>query len=107
MIFCPHILQKRVEIPVENDEYGRPKPGTGGYAWQTMCDCRCDDNTTKEFRSEDGHVYRPAYHVVCDGKPKLKAGDHIRCLNKDDRRGEGAIYAIKSTNYFNYSEIWI
>lgn len=109
MIFAPHKLQVKRTIPVELDEYGRPIPGSGGETWENVCDCRCDDNTTKEFRSDNGHVYRPAYHVVCDGKHGLSAGDYVRCITTSDGsvRGEGKIYLPKSANYFNYSEIWI
>lgn len=107
MIFAPHILQVKRIIPAENDEFGRPIPGTDRESWEYVCDCRCDDNTTKEFRSENGHVYRPAYHVVCEGNHGLSAGDYIRCVNGDEVRGEGKIYISESANYFNYSEIWI
>lgn len=108
MIFAPHKLQVKRIIPVENDNLGRPLPGTGGEVWEDVCVCRCDDNTTKEFKSENGLVYRPAYHIVCDGNPKLKAGEYIRCLNNDNTvRGEGEVYMPKTANYFNYSEIWV
>lgn len=107
MIFAPHKLQIKRIIPVEKDEFGRPLPGTGGETWEDVCACRCDDNITKEFKSENGQVYRPAYHVVCDGKTGLKAGDYVRCMNGESVRGEGKIYMPKTANYFNYSEIWI
>lgn len=107
MIFTPHRLQKKQVIPVENDEFGRPIPFTGGEKWVDVCACRCDDNTTKEFKSEDGQVYRPNYHVVCEGKPNLTEGDYVRCLSGTSIRGEGQIYVAKSANYYNYSEIWM
>lgn len=62
MIFAPHILQVKVITPMDKDEFGRPIPGTGGESWQEVCKCRCDDNTTKEFSSDNGSVYRPNYH---------------------------------------------
>lgn len=58
MIFAPHILQVKVITPMDKDEFGRPIPGTGGESWQEVCKCRCDDNTTKEFKSDNGEVYR-------------------------------------------------
>ena len=58
MIFAPHILQVKVITPMAKDEFGRPIPGTGGESWQEVCKCRCDDNTTKEFSSDNGSVYR-------------------------------------------------
>ena len=107
MIFAPHILEVKKVIPPKNDDFGRPVPGAGGEQWQPVCHCRCDDNTTTEFRSEDGHVYRPSFHIVCAGKHGLKAGDYIRCMDGAAVRGEGVIYLPKRTNYFNYSEVWI
>lgn len=109
MIFAPHILQVKRIIPAENDEFGRPIPGTDSESWEYVCDCRCDDNTTKEFRSENGQVYRPAYHVVCEGSHGLKAGDYVRCITGTGNviRGEGKVYLSKVANFFDYSELWI
>jgi len=73
MIFAPHILQVKVITPMDKDEFGRPIPGTGGEYWQEVCKCRCDDNTTKEFSSDNGSVYRPNYHVVCE--KRIDVGD--------------------------------
>lgn len=107
MIFAPHILQVKVITEPDRDEYGRPIPGTGGEDWKTVCNCRCDDNTTKEFASENGHIYRPNYHVVCEKKISLKSGDEIRCMDGEEVRGHGVVYTVKVTNYFNYSELWM
>lgn len=107
MIFAPHLLQIKITTPVEKDTFGRPIAGTGGERWSDVCACRCDDNTTTEFRSENGSVFRPTYHVVCEGKHGIKAGDHVRCVDGDSVRGEGKIYTVKSANYFNRSELWI
>ena len=106
MIYTPHILQVKVVTEPEKDTFGRPIPVTGGENWQNVCGCRCDDNTTKEFTSENGTVYRPNYHVVCEKEISLKAGDEIRCMDGDTVRGQGTVYTVKRTNYFNYSEIW-
>lgn len=107
MIFAPHTLQVKVTTPMETDEFGRPIPGTGGESWQDVCKCRCDDNSTKEFTSENGEVYRPNYHIVCEKKISLKAGDEVRCMNGENIRGTGKVYMVKNTNYFGYSEIWL
>ena len=107
MIFTPHILQVKVITEPQKDEFGRLIPNTGGEDWQDVCGCRCDDNTTKEFQSDNGEVYRPNYHVVCENKVSLKAGDSVRCMDEDSIRGKGVVYVIKSTNYFNYSELWM
>lgn len=89
MIFAPHILQVKVITPMDKDEFGRPIPGTGGEYWQKVCKCRCDDNTTKEFSSDNGSVYRPNYHVVCEKRITVKAGDEVRCMDGDGVRGQG------------------
>ncbi|WP_418988150.1 hypothetical protein [Bacteroides heparinolyticus] len=107
MMYAPHILQVKQITPEQEDEFGRPIPGTGGEQWATLCKCRCDDNTTKEFKSVNGEVYRPAYHVVCEKHVKVKAGMEVRCLDGDIVRGWGKVYIEKNSNYFNYSEIWI
>lgn len=107
MIFAPHILQKKVFVPMEKDEFGRPIPGTGGEKWEDVCLCRCDDNSTKEFPSENGSVYRPNFHIVCEKQTSVNAGDEIRCINGAEIRGGGRVYMVKSTNFFGYSEIWV
>ena len=71
-----------------------------------MC-IRDSDNTTKEFSSDNGSVYRPNYHVVCEKRITVKAGDEVRCMDGDGVRGQGEVYTVKSTNYFNYSELWM
>ena len=107
MIFAPHILQKKVISPMEKDEFGRPIPGTGGEKWEDVCLCRCDDNSTNEFTSENGSVYRPNFHIVCEKQTSVNAGDEIRCINGAEIRGGGRVYMVKSTNFFGYSEIWV
>lgn len=108
MIFAPHILQVKVITPMETDEFGRPIPGTGGESWQDVCRCRCDDNSTKEFKSENGSVYRPNYHVVYSGPIHVMAGCIIRCVDLEDNvRGEGEVYTVKRLNMLNYSELWM
>lgn len=107
MIFAPHTLQVKVISSMETDEFGRPISGTGGENWQNVCRCRCDDNSTKEFTSTNGEVYRPNYHVVCEKKVSLKAGDEVRCMDGENVKGTGKVYVVKNTNYFDYSEIWM
>ena len=107
MMYAPHILQVKVVTPHQEDEFGHPIPNTGGVSWKTLCKCRCDDNTTKEFQSPNGIVYRPNYHVVCETRVDVKAGTEARCLEGDYIRGEGKVYIPKKTNFFNYSELWL
>lgn len=84
-----------------------PFPVLAVKAGRMYVRCRCDDNTTKEFSSDNGSVYRPNYHVVCEKRITVKAGDEVRCMDGDGVRGQGEVYTIKSTNYFNYSELWM
>lgn len=108
MYYAPHILQVKRAASLENDELGRPIPSQDASSWVDVCRCRCDDNTTKEFRSENGSVYRPQYHVVCEGRHGLSAGDEVRCVNADGSvRGEGTVFITKGLNYLSYSEIWM
>ncbi len=107
MIFAPHILQVKVITPMDKDEFGRPIPGTGDEYWQEVCKCRCDDNTTKEFSSDNGSVYRPNYHVVCENRITVQAGDEVRCIYFDGVIGQGEFYTVKSTILFFYSYLWM
>lgn len=107
MIFAPHILQVKTVTPFQKDEFGHAIHGTGGEKWVTLCRCRCDDNTTKEFHSSNGEVYRPSYHVVCEIRVEVKAGTEVRCLEGESVRGEGKVYIVKNANYFNNSELWL
>ena len=108
MYFAPHTLQIKTLIPLEVDELGRPVPGTGEMVWKNVCRCRCDDNSTKEFKSPNGQVYRPNYHVVCEGIHHFTAGEDARCIDADGSvRGEGEIYLPKRLNLLPYSEIWM
>lgn len=105
MYYAPHILQIRV-IQLSRDELGRIIPSSHTEEWRTLGSCRCDDDTTVEERSENGEVFRSKYHVVCDTLG-VKSGDYIRCIANGVTRGEGRVMVVKSTNYFNYTEIWM
>ena len=61
----------------------------------------------KEFSSDNGSVYRPNFHVVCEKRITIKAGSEVRCMDGENVRGQGEVYAVKNTNYFNYSELWM
>lgn len=105
MMYTPHILQKKVTSTVIRDEYGRIV-NEPSEEWVDVCRCRCDDNSTKEFRTENGEVYRPNYHVVCE-RNGVAAGDVVRCLDKDAVRGQGKAFMVKTTNFYDYTEIWM
>lgn len=104
----PHILQLKVVSKPSRDSHGAIIPGTGSESWVNICRCRCDDNTTKEFKSPNGEVFRPSYHVVMDGNTTLKANDEVKFVDDGGNvRGSGKVYISKNTNYFNYSEIYV
>lgn len=110
MIFSPHILQARVITPEQRDGFGRPIVGSGDECWHNVCACRCDDNSTKHFTSQNGEVYRPKYHVVCERAvcSQLIAGAAVRILTADGTvRGEGEVYAVEGNNFLPYMEVWI
>ena len=65
---APHILQVRTVTPPENDEYGRPIPGTGGEQWDNLTECFCHDNHQHEQRSINGRLWDYSYHVVYEGE---------------------------------------
>lgn len=104
MEYAPHILKKKV-IVVNRDEYGRITESSDYML--DICRCRCDDNNNREFRDENGRVYRPQYHIVCEGTANVNCGDEIKVFNGDTLRAEGKVYNIKTLNYLNYSEIWV
>jgi|WetSurMetagenome_2_1015567.scaffolds.fasta_scaffold952664_2 hypothetical protein len=107
MMYCPHILQKLSKPESQVDDNGNPIVGSD-IVWIDVCKCRCDDNTTKEFKNTNGDVYRPSYHIVYENAELVKADTEIRCLNADGSvRGFGKVYLPKMTNYFNYRELWV
>lgn len=108
MYYAPHILQLKVVSAPDTDPYGRVVIGTGGEHWQDICRCRCDDDTTEELVSDNAEVYRSRWHVVSERNGKIKAGDTIRCIERDGAvRGEGVVRIPKRTNYYAYEEYWV
>lgn len=103
MMYAPHILQKKI-INTSTDEFGRTI--FGEEEWVDVCHCRCDDNITQEFKSENGKTYRLKHHVVCE-KCDIKSGEFVRCISNNDIRGEGEVYMVKNANFFDYTEIWM
>ncbi|MFA6728220.1 MAG: hypothetical protein WCS17_08405 [Prevotella sp.] len=105
MIYSPHILQLKSSTSGK-DERGKPIKSTD--QWTDVCTCRCDDNTTKEFKTEDGKVYVPSFHIVCSKQVSVKVGDQIQCIDASGNvRGNGKIFNVKNLNYLNYSELWV
>lgn len=104
---APHTLEKQAITSPDKDEFGREITGTGEASWVKVGCCRCDDNTTSKFEGENGQLYIPAYHIVCEMDVPIKAGDRIRCLHGDVIKCEGEVRRVKKLNFLNYSEIWV
>lgn len=109
MIFTPHILQIQRTTEAQRDEFGRIITNDSKW-WETVGVCRCSDNTTREFRTDNGNTYRPSYHVVCQGEiPNVAIGDYARCMEGNQVRAEGVIRPIRRIEHklLNYSELWL
>jgi hypothetical protein len=107
MVKYPHILQKEVITDPERDEFGRIIPRTGGASWTDVCPCRCSDNTTQYFTSENGSVYTPKYKIFCKGHISVTSGESIRVLSGILPIAEGKVYIPKRSNYFNVTALWV
>lgn len=108
MYYEPHILQVWHGEQTEHDEFGRiVKVADGG--WVDVCGCRCDDNHSKQLKTETGETYRSSYKIACDKNAAVKMGDKVRCLNREDmsERGSGKVGDLIKTNYLNYMQIWL
>lgn len=103
MFYSPHILYvKRHEMT--RDEYGRIESDI--FYLEKIGECRCDDDNTQELETDNGKVYKSTYHIVC-GKTNLKNGDEVVVKQGSKTRGKGVIGRIRSTNYYDYTEIWV
>ena len=108
MIYAPHILQKKVLSAPIRDEFGRIRSNMT-ERWVDVCKCRCDNNDTTSFTSDNGSVYTPKYHIACDGHIDIPAGTFVRCLSSGGNIVicEGMVYRSKKLNHLFYSEVWI
>lgn len=109
MFYAPHKLFKKVIIPYEKDDFGRPIKGTGGETWQYVCMCRCDDVSAERKVSVNGVLYDFKYKVVFDKHDEqIDVDTEVRCLREDDTiRGEGIVRSPLETNFLNYRVIWL
>lgn len=106
MNFAPHTLQVKVISKPQEDEFGRPIPGTGGEHWETICECRCDDNDTTKQVSVNGQVHDYSYLVVYEGE-KIEAGTEVRAIDGEEVRGEGSVIRSTKCNNLAYAKLWM
>lgn len=109
MIFAPHILEKLELAPIERDEFGRPIKAQSEGKWVKVGSCRCSMNGSTERTSNNGERYTPTYHIVCDKTEQVKAGDNVRCLDKQGNIvGKGVISSIpKTCTFYRYTDLYI
>lgn len=75
--------------------------------WEMIGVCRCDDNTTKTFTTENGGVFVPSYHIVCD-KCGVSEGDDVKVTDHDGNfRGGGKVVNAPKCNYLGYMSIYV
>lgn len=105
MMYAPHKLYKQQTIVARND-YGEIV--SQDSEWVLMGDCRCDDNTTQHFETQNGEVYTPQYHIVCN-RCSISEGDKVKVLTKDGGayRGGGTVYNSPKCNYLDYMSIYV
>ena len=104
MMYAPHTLYIRRESEVR-DKFNRVV--SKDTHWERVCRCRCDDNSETAFRDDNGAFYKPNYHVVLEGRHRIKSGTYVRCMDGEEVRGEGVAKRPKTLNLLEYSEIWI
>lgn len=101
MFYSPHSLLKR-STSIGYDEDGFASGSE--FDWDYISDCRCDDDSTTEVMDERGHVLRASFHIVLPKTDSVERGDYIRVPEKGC---EGIVRVVKSTNYLDYTELWI
>lgn len=104
MYYEPHELQKRTTIEVRN-KYGELERKED--TWVHLVGCRCDDNSTDHFQTDNGGVYVPKYKIVCD-RANVKPGDYVRVLRDDGSvKGEGRVFNAPTCNFLDYMTIYV
>lgn len=101
-----HKLYQKVKGEPQRDEYGR-LTDEGSEEWAEVCGCRCDDADDREISTPNGELFRPTYHIICEGKVNVPCGADIRCMDGDTIRGEGTVKKRKALNFLNFTELWI
>ena len=104
MLYSPHILKKKFVNKVVN-KYNEVIGSS--EEWKEMGRWRCDDNSTEHFTTENGSIYTPKYHIVCD-KCQISEGDEVQVYSDDGSyRGGGKVYNAPKCNYLGYMSIYV
>ncbi|WP_321437259.1 hypothetical protein [uncultured Bacteroides sp.] len=105
MNYAPHIL--KVCHPGQSSTDDEDVTTIGDPTWETIGECRCDDNGGLKQIGINGQSYTYNYHIVYEG-PKLPIRTKVRVFEADSTiRGEGEVIKSSKCNFFNYSEIWL
>lgn len=105
MFYAPHKLMKKSTSEVLRNEYNEVVHSD--VEWKEIGVCRCDDNTTEHFQTDNGDVYIPKYHIVCD-KCNVSEGDEVKVYNQDGSyRGGGKVFNAPKCNYLGYMSIYV
>ncbi len=108
-MYSPHLLYVKTTPLMEKDEFGRTKRPESQPEWKCVGACRCDDASITEVTSDNGEVFRPSYHIVCDNLATVKMGDVVRVLWLKDYsfRAEGVVRNITTCNFLDYKSIYL
>lgn len=107
MMYAPHLLYVLREPSLEKDEFGRTVR-TSSSEWVCVGECRCDDSSISEMKSDNGEVYRPSFHIVCGGGCGIKPGDRVEARWKSgEKRGEGVVKNVVGCNILDYKSVYL
>ena len=108
MIYAPHILQKRITPLEQTDSTGKPVVVQTAPEWVTVCRCRCDFASDDELVDDNGEMFRPTHHVVCEGNGiDIASGDYVRVMHGDIIKASGRAKKPNKLNYLPYAEIYL
>lgn len=103
-MYEPHVLWRKVSNVTRNEYNEIVESRT---EWERVCACRCDDNTTKTFATENGGVFVPSYHIVCD-RCGISEGEEVKVTDNDGNlRGGGKVVNAPKCNYLGCMSIYV
>lgn len=107
VIFAPHILQVKVITPMERMSLADPFPVLAVKAGRMYVSAVVMITLPKSFHLIT--VLCTALTIMwCAKRESLsRLGMKSGCMEGESVRGQGEVYTVKGTNYFNYSELWM